>query len=222
MKRNCLAARGLLALVLPFGFAAVLAARSATPSAFERRCIPSRPQRGCRVGGPGPGGVAPPSNTPGILGRRALPDGRIAALGATMELHHGLLAQIDPRTALLERGAWNALTAGQAHVAAEAFREAIAADPKNARLHLGAGMAASLERRDGDAKDALERALTLDPKLMQARALLGQIQRRMGDISAAIRTYETLLTMTPDDREAEATLDRWQREAALHDRMQQA
>jgi len=60
----------------------------------------------------------------------------------------GLGAQIDPRNALVERGAWNALTAGQAHAAAEAFREAIAADPKNARLHLGAGMAASLERRD--------------------------------------------------------------------------
>src|SRR5260370_36856984 len=55
-----------------------LAARGATASAFERRCIPS-------------GGVAPPSNIPDILGRRALPVGRIAALGATMELHHGLL-----------------------------------------------------------------------------------------------------------------------------------
>jgi tetratricopeptide (TPR) repeat protein len=131
-------------------------------------------------------------------------------------------AQIDPRTALLERGGWNALTAGQARAAAEAFREAIAADPKNARLHLGAGMAASLERRDGDAKDALERALTLDQKLTQARTLLGQIQRRMGDFSGAIRTYETLLTMAPDDRGANATLDRWRREAELHDRMQQA
>src|SRR5205814_7947811 len=137
---------------------------------------------------------APPSHTPGMLGRRALPGGRIAALGATMDLHHGLLAlmlpfgfavllgarpsnaewtpgqcgsrvgvergciarrmpldfrhgplaQIDPRTALIERGAWSALRAGQAHAAAEAFREAIAADPKNPRLHLGAGMAASL------------------------------------------------------------------------------
>src|SRR6266851_3426013 len=70
-----------------------LAARGATPSAFERRCIPPPPQRGCRVGDPGPGGVAPPSNTPGILGRRALPAGRIAALGATMDLHHGLLSK---------------------------------------------------------------------------------------------------------------------------------
>src|SRR5687767_7416295 len=60
-----------------------LAARGATPSAFERRCIPPPPQRGSRVGGPGPGCVAPPSNIPDILGRRALPAGRLAALGAT-------------------------------------------------------------------------------------------------------------------------------------------
>src|SRR5262245_25227115 len=37
--------------------------------AFDRRCIPS-------------GVVAPPSHTPGMLGRRASPDGRLAALGA--------------------------------------------------------------------------------------------------------------------------------------------
>jgi tetratricopeptide (TPR) repeat protein len=130
-------------------------------------------------------------------------------------------AQIDPRTALVERGAWSALYAGHARAAAEGFREALAADPKNARLHLGAGMAASLERRDTDARDELERAIALDPKLAQARALLGQIQYRMGDPALAIRTYETLLAMTPDDREARATLERWQREAELHDRMRQ-
>src|SRR5262245_5003746 len=56
-----------------------LAARGATPSAFERRCIPA----GC---------VAPPSNIPDILGRRALPTGRLGVLGATMDLHRGLLA----------------------------------------------------------------------------------------------------------------------------------
>src|SRR6266849_5572207 len=88
-----------------------LAVRGATPSAFERRCIPPPPQRGCRVGDPGPGGVAPPSNIPDILGRRALPGvpsvaatlgapaGRIAALGATADFHHGLLAAAPGRTA---------------------------------------------------------------------------------------------------------------------------
>ena len=133
-----------------------------------------------------------------------------------------LSAQIDPRTALIERGAWDALNAGQARVAAEAFREALAADPKNARLHLGAGISAALERRDTDARDEFERAIALDPKLAQARARLGQIQYRLGDPGLAIRTYETLLAMTPDDHDARATLERWQREAELHDRMQQA
>src|SRR5712692_9832211 len=55
-----------------------LAARGESLAAFDRRCIPV----GC---------VAPLSNTPGILGRRALPPGRLAGLGATPDFHHGLL-----------------------------------------------------------------------------------------------------------------------------------
>jgi tetratricopeptide (TPR) repeat protein len=142
----------------------------------------------------------------------------LAIVGASPAVAH---AQIDPRTALIERGAWTALNAGQAHAAAEAFREAIAADPKNARLHLGAGMAAALERRDADARDEFERALALDPKLTDARMLLGQIQYRTGDVLTAMRTYETVVAEQPDQKDAQATLDRWRREVELHDRMQQ-
>ncbi len=130
-------------------------------------------------------------------------------------------AQIDPHAALVERAAWSALESGQARAAADAFRDAVAADPRNARLHLGAGLAASLERRDTDARDEFERALALDPNLMQARALLGQVQYRLGDRWLALRTYERLVAMTPGDRDARATLERWQREAELHARMQQ-
>lgn len=133
-----------------------------------------------------------------------------------------LPAQIDPRTALLERDGWDALAAGRAHAAADAFRQALVADPKNARLHLGAGMAATLERRDADARESFERALTLDPRLISARALLGQVLYRMGLVPDAIRAYETLTTEAPDDRDAQATLERWRRELELHDRMQQA
>src|SRR5262245_14529269 len=46
-----------------------LVSRHVSLVAFGPRCIP-------------PGGVAPPANTPCILGRRALPCGRIAALDA--------------------------------------------------------------------------------------------------------------------------------------------
>src|SRR6266545_3987417 len=69
-----------------------LAARGETPPAFGapsaaaalgtpfgRRCIPAD----C---------VAPPSNIRHILSRRALSAGRLAALGATADFHHGLLA----------------------------------------------------------------------------------------------------------------------------------
>lgn len=131
-------------------------------------------------------------------------------------------AQIDPRTALVERAAWAALDAGQARAAADGFREAIAADPRNARLHLGAAMAAALERRDQDARDECERAIALNPKLDEARLLLGQIQYRMGETLLAMRTYEDLLAASPDQREAQATLERWRRELTLRDRMQQA
>jgi hypothetical protein len=55
-----------------------LAARGESLAAFDGRCIPA-------------GGVAPPSNIPDILGRRALPPERLARLSATPDLHHGLL-----------------------------------------------------------------------------------------------------------------------------------
>jgi hypothetical protein len=61
----------------------LLAACGESLAAFDRRCIPA----GC---------VAPPSNTPGILGRRALPPGRLAGLGATPDVHHGLLMSLLP------------------------------------------------------------------------------------------------------------------------------
>ncbi len=155
-----------------------------------------------------------------------LPDrptaGLIVAVALFSSLIASVAAQSDPRTALLERAGWDAVTAGQAHAAAEAFGEALAADPKNARLHLGAGIAAALERRDADARDAFERALALDPKLVRVRAPLGQVLYRMGDLGRAIQTYEILIADAPDDRDAQATLERWRRELELHDRMRQA
>ncbi len=131
-------------------------------------------------------------------------------------------SQIDPQSALLERAAWNALAAGDVAVAATAFRQALAADPKNARLHLGTGIVASLEHRDEDARAALTQALALDPKLTQARVVLGQVLHRMGDSNGAIRTYEELVAAAPGDRDAAAMLARWRREAELHERMQDA
>ena len=127
-------------------------------------------------------------------------------------------AQTDPKTAMLARAGWDALARNQAREAANAFREAIARDPRNADLHLGAGTAAFLERRDADARAALDRSLQLNPALISARELLGLVLYRSGDVVAAVREYERLPN-TPEYEPARLRLERWRREADLHGRM---
>ena len=61
-------------LLVVFG----LTARGESLAAFDGRCILA-------------GWVAPPSNIPDILGRRALPARRLARLDATPDFRHGLL-----------------------------------------------------------------------------------------------------------------------------------
>jgi tetratricopeptide (TPR) repeat protein len=143
-------------------------------------------------------------------------------LGLVLLLANVAWAQIDPKTALAERAAWDALSAGRAKAAAEAFRRAIEGDPKNGRLHLGAALAAYAEKRNADARAEAERALELDPKLIQAHEVLGQALHRLGDIRGAIRAFETLTAAKPGNADAAETLERWRREADLHDRMQHA
>src|SRR6266487_1194226 len=77
-----------------------LTARGETPAAFGRRCIPA-PPHGAQSApwGPRADCVAPPSNIPDILGRHALSAGRLAALGATLEFHHGPLSGCRCRVA---------------------------------------------------------------------------------------------------------------------------
>ena len=123
---------------------------------------------------------------------------------------------------MLEQAAWAALDAGQVQAAADAFRDATALDPKNARLRLGAGIAAFLQRRDVDAKAAAEHALVLDPALTRARSLLGQVLRRTGDLLGAVSAYEIVVAEAPGDAAARETLERWRRELDLHDKMRLA
>lgn len=128
-------------------------------------------------------------------------------------------AQSSPKTGMLEQDAWAALDTGRAQAAEQAFREAIALDPKNARLHLGFGLAAFVLRHDADAKAALEQALVLAPGLTRARAQLAQVYKRQGDLTEAIRLYDLIATEVPGDAGVRDTLERWKREAELHDRM---
>lgn len=127
----------------------------------------------------------------------------------------------DPRIALMERAAWNALSNGQNKTAAEIFRQALASDPNNAQLYLGVATAAYADRRDDEAKAAVDRALSLDPKLPSARQLAGRVLHRQGSLLEAIRTYESLARDAAGDATTRPTLDRWRREFDLQLQMQQ-
>ena len=130
-------------------------------------------------------------------------------------------AQADPKAALLERDGFR-LLAEQPRRAAELFQEALLIDPRNGRIHLGAGLAALAERRDADARVEFQRALELAPDLTEAREALGVVLRRQGDLAGAIRVYETLVAEHPDRRDAAGTLEQWRRERDLHERMHRA
>lgn len=119
----------------------------------------------------------------------------------------------------VEQAGWQALAAARYREAAATFRKAIASEPRNARLHLGAGVAAYFERRDADAQASLRRALELNPTLHDARELLGLVLYRMGDVNAAIREYDTLAAAGSPQARVIETLGRWRREGELRDRM---
>ena len=130
-----------------------------------------------------------------------------------------LAAQNSPRVAMLEQAGWEALKANRLQVAADAFREAMTLDPKNAALRVGAGMAAALQRRDADARTHFEQALLLDPKLTVAREQLAHVVRRQGDYQEAIRLLEMVAADAPGDAAVGELLERWRRERDLHERM---
>src|SRR5688500_3885509 len=128
-------------------------------------------------------------------------------------------SQNSPRVAMLEQAGWDAIKANRLQVAADAFRDAIALDPKNPALRVGAGLAAALQRRDADAQTHFEQALALDPKLTIARAPLAQVVRRQGDYQEAVRLLEADAAAAPDDAGVGELVGRWKRERALHERM---
>lgn len=132
------------------------------------------------------------------------------------------IEQNSPRVAMLEQAGWEALEANRLPLAASIFKEAISLDPKNAALRYGAGLAAYLQRHDAEAKQHLEQALALDPKLTRARVPLAQVARRQGDFNEAIRLLEMVAAEVPGDSGVRDTLDRWLRERELHDRMRLA
>src|SRR5687768_14967615 len=75
----------------------------------------------------------------------------------------------------LTRAGWDALNAGRSQDASATFAEALKAGPPTPPLMLGAALAAHLQTRYEDARQHLVAALGLDPSLLPASILLGEV-----------------------------------------------
>jgi tetratricopeptide (TPR) repeat protein len=108
---------------------------------------------------------------------------------------------------------WDALDQGDGEKAALAFNRALAEHPRDPALLFGAGAAAHLAGRGEAACEFLRKALQIEPRLTAASVLLGQIAYDVGDVAAAIRTYEEALVHAPRQRILKERLDAWRSEA---------
>jgi tetratricopeptide (TPR) repeat protein len=112
---------------------------------------------------------------------------------------------------------WAALKQGNGNAAAQAFEVALKQRPDDALLHYGAGVAAYLQGRQGDAADSLTRALALNPKLVPATVLLGEIEYLQGHLDEAIARYESAIAGAGrPDSTLQQRLDEWRKEATVN------
>ncbi len=144
------------------------------------------------------------------------PLGVLAACVFVCGLCHAVPARAQELPA---QEAWEALERGNAAKAASIFREALERDPGNPLLQYGAGMAAHLLGREAAAMAALKKAVEIEPRFVQAHVSLGQLAYAQGDLDLAIRSFERAAQLVPGNGEIGAQLDRWRREAGVHQQL---
>lgn len=114
------------------------------------------------------------------------------------------------------RAGWDALHAGRAQEASTAFAQALERTPQEPSVLLGAGLAAHLLGQSDAARRLLVDALNVQPSLLPASLLLGEVLYRADDLNGAIQVYEQALAHAPTHKALATRLDAWRREAALH------
>ena len=126
-------------------------------------------------------------------------------------------ATAQPATSeALNRG-FQALQSGDAARADAIFREGLTQHPRDPQLLLGAGVAAGLQGRDKEAISLLKQALQIEPELLQAAALLGELLYRQGELDQAIKMLERALPGAPPSVAVamRSRLAAWREEASL-------
>jgi tetratricopeptide (TPR) repeat protein len=89
------------------------------------------------------------------------------------------------------------LQAGKAAEAAAMYRELLEKDPQNARTAYNLALASAAAHDSKGEREALERAVSLDPKMAVARADLGRLELEAGNVGAAETWLESALALEP-------------------------
>jgi tetratricopeptide (TPR) repeat protein len=118
----------------------------------------------------------------------------------------------DPQT--LAKEAVDAFTERRFEDALTAFTAAAVQLPNDGNVAFGAGLASFMLGRNSDAETWFVRALKLQPNLLQASTMLGELQHRNGRVDEAIATYEAALKLAPkaDAGQLEDRLAAWRKE----------
>jgi len=107
--------------------------------------------------------------------------------------------------------AWNGLVSsqlqlGEIEAAGDTYREALAAGVAYARLHLTYGKGLQNAGRLDAARDAIGKAIELDPQFAEAYSAMGELELRSGTSTAAAEQFRHSLAARPDDQRVRLNL----------------
>jgi tetratricopeptide (TPR) repeat protein len=141
------------------------------------------------------------------------------ALAAVLLAPATVPAQGIPAAAvqLAEEGS-KALEARKYGEALAKFEEAQKLAPRNASIVFGVGVSLYMLGRNRDAEERFGQALRLNPALLDASLLLGELQYRSGRILEAIATYRAAQKHAPGEARLAAKIAEWDAEETTEKR----
>ena len=158
-----------------------------------------------------------------------MPDSRLSPatiiLTVFVSLSFASEGRAQPDTTAVEQlvqEGWSAVQAQRFGDALTAFDAALALAPREPTIWFGGGTAAYMLGRDDQARASLERALNLDPQLVEAARLLGELYHRTGQVERAIAVYSDATVFAPDDAHLAEKLRHWEREDKIQGRFRQS
>lgn len=118
----------------------------------------------------------------------------------------------DPKSRLFYQLAEELRRAGSFAEAEQVLRSGLAVYPAYLAAWVSLGRTLREQKKDGDAVDALNKAMQLDPGNVVAARLLADAYRNLGDNLEAIKKYKLVHALLPADEELKGTIERLERD----------